>query len=419
MSATPAPASRPISLSADAASQGALTALYSAALGHGRKERYLRRFAQFDAAGRTSPGWNGAASLCTLGWAALRQLWVPALLYVAVLEGLALLALGPGRWLLPQQAHLPALVGVCALAWILPGLYGDALLHTEIRQRIVTALTQTASVAEACIFLGQKASTPQRLQKLVLAHVAAGVVAVAAAALAVWQPSGNARHAGAALPSSPAAAGAPGAASATGPEPTVQEALHLSARAVVPAPAAAAAASALPLPVSAAPATPAPAAKPSGLLNAAQAQALPSAALSPAVLASGALATRPPAASATTGPAASATRVPAPALAPPAPSRPASPTPPAPAAGKGAEPAEPGSQPGYYLHAGLFAQEANARKLQARLLNAHLPAFRQSLKTPQGQRIRVRVGPFSTRQQAEAQRRTLRTMDVEAVVLRQ
>jgi len=82
-------------------------------------------------------------------------------------------------------------------------------------------------------------------------------------------------------------------------------------------------------------------------------------------------------------------------------------------------PAAPGTQPGYYLNAGLFAEEANARKVQADLLNANLPALRQSLKTPQGERIRVRVGPFPTRRQAQAQRGTLRSMGLEAVVDRQ
>ena len=139
-------------LPSSAASSAALDALYSAALGQGPQTHYLRRFAQFDAAGRTSPGWNGAASFGTLSWAVLRQLWVPALLYGAVLEGLALLAWGAWHWLLPAQAALPwpLLLALAALVWGLPGMYGDALLHTEIRKRIVTALTQTPAVCQRC-----------------------------------------------------------------------------------------------------------------------------------------------------------------------------------------------------------------------------------------------------------------------------
>lgn len=61
-----------------------------------------------------------------------------------------------------------------------------------------------------------------------------------------------------------------------------------------------------------------------------------------------------------------------------------------------------GSARGYYLNVGFFADEANARRTQAKLLNGNLPAFRQTITTPNGERTRVRVGPFET--EAEAQK---------------
>lgn len=78
-----------------------------------------------------------------------------------------------------------------------------------------------------------------------------------------------------------------------------------------------------------------------------------------------------------------------------------------------------GSTPGYYINVGLFADEANARKAQARLLNEGLPAFRQELQGAKGRRIRVRVGPYASRAQADAAAQAIRGMALEAVVFRQ
>ena len=400
-------------LPSSAASSAALDALYSAALGQGPQAHYLRRFAQFDAAGRTSPGWNGAASFGTLSWAVLRQLWVPALLYGAVLEGLALLAWGAWHWLLPAQAALPwpLLLAVAALVWVLPGMYGDALLHTEIRKRIVTALTQTQSVAEACTLLGQSASSPRRLKNLLYANAAVALIAIAACY--VWLPAGAVS---AALAPSPP----------TEPEVTVAQALAL-----VPSPMARSApepgpvlATALapvlgpvlspeparlpaPVPAPVMPASPPPMDKASTPPATGQQPqpSSPSKATPPRVPAPPATAKKTAVAKSTTDttdtPA--RTRSPAPFTVP-------TPT---------ARTTPVGTQPGYYLNVGLFAEEANARKVQARLFNANLPAFRQTLELAQGRRTRVRVGPFKTLQKAVAARTTLHGMALEAVVFRQ
>lgn len=389
----------------DAASHGALTALYTAALGHGPKERYLRRFAQFDAAGRTSPGWNWAASLCTLSWAGLRRLWVPALLYVAILEGLLLLAWGPGRWLLSQEAHAPwtPLLALAALAWLLPGMYGDALLHTEIRKRIVTAMTQTHSVTEACTFLNQSASSTKRLKRLVLANTALALVA--AAALYFWLSPGSARQPHGAMPASTTAP-----TQHAEPELTAAQALALVQSAAAerlepgtePAPGpepdpAPVSTPDLPLPPGADVAMPTPKETPPTL------PAVTPIPPSSLTAASSRTPTQPAAATRT-----SVRSAPS--------AMPAEPVPTT-IVGKDKTAAALGTQPGYYLNAGLFAEEANARKVQAQLFNANLPAFRQTLETAQGQRIRVRVGPFRTRQEADSARSTLRSMALEAVVL--
>lgn len=77
-----------------------------------------------------------------------------------------------------------------------------------------------------------------------------------------------------------------------------------------------------------------------------------------------------------------------------------------------------GTAAGYYINVGLFAEEANARKAQARLLNEGLPAFRQEISAGKKRRLRVRVGPFADRAEADAAARTIRAMGLEAVVIR-
>ena len=67
----------------------------------------------------------------------------------------------------------------------------------------------------------------------------------------------------------------------------------------------------------------------------------------------------------------------------------------------------------------VFAEEANARRAQAKLLNANLPAFRQSFSTSSGQRTRVRVGPFATAAEAQKAAQQIRRMQLEAVMYQQ
>lgn len=78
-----------------------------------------------------------------------------------------------------------------------------------------------------------------------------------------------------------------------------------------------------------------------------------------------------------------------------------------------------GKAPGYYINVGLFAEEANARRAQARLLNEGHPAFRQSLETAKGKRIRVRVGPYPSAREANAAATRIRRLQLEAVVFKQ
>jgi DedD protein len=94
----------------------------------------------------------------------------------------------------------------------------------------------------------------------------------------------------------------------------------------------------------------------------------------------------------------------------------------APAAAASAEPApavkEPASQPKhkdekpsaatpkqesvpFVIHLGAFANLANAKERQSRLTALKVKFYTETLKTPSGDKLRLRAGPYATRQEAE------------------
>lgn len=345
------------------------TALYRAALGPLNTERYLALFDRFDAAGRAGLVWNTAAGLCTLNWMAFRGLWGAALVYLAAAEGMALLVLGLGRhyfdW--PAGVELGVLGSLLLLSVVVPGLYGNALLHAEVRRRMASAVTDAHTVREACDALEKQAPTRQRLQAFLAGNAVLGVVALVlfVAIRPGFAPSVVARPA-------PAAA-----------------AVVPAARAVPPVLA--------PLP---APSVAAQAPVAQGIERQDQIIEEP-----------------------TPGPAAPALPA-APVMAP----KPAEPrvvtapaSVPAPAAPEAAPPvlAPPQGLSPHGINVGLFAEEANAIKVHTQLTEAGLPATMQTVEGPRGPRTRVRAGPFTDRASAEAAAQRIRAMGLEAQIFRQ
>lgn len=156
-------------------------ALYRAALGPVNLEHYLVAFERLDATGRVLPGWNLAAALCPLGWLVFRRLWRQALLVFAALASGALLLWAVGhRWLAlpwPMLAGL-ALAGLTVLCGGL-GLYGDALVHADVRRRIDGAVSAASTMREAMELLQRQAGSRRRLLWV-------AVVGAALAATAAW-----------------------------------------------------------------------------------------------------------------------------------------------------------------------------------------------------------------------------------------
>ena len=424
-------------MSLDSPSDNAMAAMSRLALGPVNTDYYLKVFERFDDTGRTTTTWNWAACLCTLNWMLFRQLWGAALVYVAAAEGLALIVFGVGRSFLhwPVGIELGVLGAFAVLAFAVPGLYGNAILYADVRKRIARALAASRTVPEACALLEKQASSRKRLQVLVLANVVLGLAAlIAYLALSpsdvkplALEPAVTVAQATAAAQAAPAtkpvgALPVPEAEGATTlpmpvpevtTEPPLAPAPQAPAAALKPAPVASA-----PLAVAQAPAT-------TAVQKSAEPPApVPSASSTPSPAAAKASTPKPatpPASTRAPAPAASAT-----ATAPErrdAASRAAARTKPKTpaAAASSADTTLPtvGTAQGYYINVGLFAEEANARKTQARLLNEGLPAFRQELNNSKGRRIRVRVGPYATRAQADAAAEAIRAMALDAVVFKQ
>ena len=430
-------------MSLDSPSDNAMAAMSRLALGPVNTDYYLKVFERFDDTGRTTTTWNWAACLCTLNWMLFRQLWGAALVYVAAAEGLALIVFGVGRSFLhwPVGIELGVLGAFAVLAFAVPGLYGNAILYTDTRKRIARALAASRTVPEACALLEKQASSRKRLQVLVLANVVLGLAAlIAYLALSPSDVKPLALEPAVTVAQATAAAQAAPATKPVGavPEPEAEGAttLPMPAPEVTteppPAPAPQAPAAALkpaPAPVASAPLAVAQAPATTAVQKSAEPPApVPSASSTPSPAAAKASTPKPatpPASTRAPAPAASATAT-ATATAPArrdAASRAAARTKPKTpaAAASSADTALPtvGTAQGYYINVGLFAEEANARKTQARLLNEGLPAFRQELNNSKGRRIRVRVGPYATRAQADTAAEAIRAMALDAVVFKQ
>lgn len=81
------------------------------------------------------------------------------------------------------------------------------------------------------------------------------------------------------------------------------------------------------------------------------------------------------------------------------------------------EPRPADNRSGFVLQAGAFASEKSAAEQQARVSRAGLKAYTEKISTSQGPRIRVRVGPFASREAAEKARTALKAAGVESALI--
>ena len=445
------------------------TALYRAAIGDISNGYYLPRFTRYEAADRPGLSWNWAAALNTLNWLLFRRLWQAALVYSGSIVALALLLFGIGKLVFQfsEGTQWGLLAALVALAFVVPGLGGNALYYLATRQRVQAALTKNQSVSEACEQLSKEASTRKGLIiiaacNLVVAAIAAqsyamftgfeplpagtpvavGVVsegrnvASGRAIDATTADSGKAASSAPLAASAASAASAPSAPASASASTAAAASASLPASAPAPAPTVSAAALAAPpvvtasatasKPVSTSASAPAPAASSPAkppvapasaprLLPAASA-ALPAIA-KPAAAASAASPPRPAPVALRSAAADLAAREVAASLGQSALVRPASPVTPRPAAAAPAPaPAEVPEANRFVVNVGLFADANNARNALVKLMDAELPVVSKEIRFPKGNRTRVQVGPFDTLAEADAAADKVRALELEARV---
>lgn len=349
------------------------TTLYRAAIGPVGAAYYLPIFTRFEAADHAGISWNTAAAVSTLNWLVFRQLWSAALAYVGAIVALVLLVFGIGHLVLQfsDTLMMALTLGFGLAAFVLPGLFGNAVFYTECRKRMAAAIAAHTDPKDACAQLTRVASTRRRAISLAVANAAFWMLVL----FAYLQLSslGNL----AVMPQGALESG----------QVAVGRTIDASTAASAPASASSVPASSVPAPV----------------LSTASAASRPVAAAS-AVVAAASSAAPAPSRSAPAQASASAAK---PAAKSSAPKRKAS----APPAAKSDKP--------YFVNVGLFAKPENAARAHAKLLEAKLPSTAKELKSSKVPSLtRVRVGPFKTQKEAQAAVEKIKALQLDAIVVR-
>jgi len=70
-----------------------------------------------------------------------------------------------------------------------------------------------------------------------------------------------------------------------------------------------------------------------------------------------------------------------------------------------------------YLQIGVFSDPANIKQLQQKLSTISLKSYTEKIDTPKGEKIRLRAGPFSSRQDADAALNKIKTIGLNGMVV--
>ena len=70
------------------------------------------------------------------------------------------------------------------------------------------------------------------------------------------------------------------------------------------------------------------------------------------------------------------------------------------------------------VQVGAFADAAKAKEARSKLENAGLKTYTQEVDTKEGKRIRVRVGPFATKEEADKAAEKIRKLNLPTSVLK-
>jgi cell division septation protein DedD len=434
-------------------SESATERLYRATLGEASAGRYLPVFERFDDQGMAGPTWNTAAALFHLGWLVHHRLWLSFVGCAAFGAAVALAVMGLWHWApgWPTGIKLGASLAMALSAMLVPGLWGTAWLHTRSRRRMISAVELAATVDGACVTLSAQARDRQRRNTWGLA----GLLSAGVLAALLWQTVPWATFAGGAQSSTPEKKADPVADVVPAPAvvaeaktwppqasafPKVDEAKAasdaVSEEELAPAGPQAPTAQAIQTPAS----TPTQVA--AQILN-----SIPvvtpevlSKPVDPVVSAKRRVSSAATTAAAPTESATPAKALPKPAARSPAASavEPASaPVPMTKTPGKAptttaSSPPTPTAQAtapstallteirtrvkGFGVAVGMFAVADNAEKVAAQLSKAGLPVLSDPVDSARGRLMRVRVGPFERREQAEAAAVKVEALGLEARV---
>jgi len=70
-----------------------------------------------------------------------------------------------------------------------------------------------------------------------------------------------------------------------------------------------------------------------------------------------------------------------------------------------------------YVQIGVFSDPANIKQLQQKLSTISVKSYTEKIDTPKGEKIRLRAGPFSSRQDADAALNKIRTIGLNGMVV--
>ncbi|MDZ7892735.1 MAG: DUF2628 domain-containing protein [Rhodoferax sp.] len=431
------------------------TALYRAAVGDISNSYYLPRFTRYEAADRPGLSWNWAAALNTLNWLLFRRLWQAALVYSGSIVALALLLFGIGKLVFQfsEGTQWGLLAALVALAFVVPGLGGNALYYLATRQRVQAALTKNQSVSEACEQLSKEASTRKGLNIIATCNLVAAAIAAQSYAMftgfeplpagtpvavgvvsegrnvvsgrAIDATAADSGKAAASVPLAASATSAPSAPTSASASTATAASASLPASAPAPAPTPAVSAAALAAPplvtASAVASKPASTSASAPVAPASAPRVLPAVSATlpaiskPAAAASAASPARPAPVALRSAAADLAAREVAASLGQSAPVRPPTQVT-SPSAAAAAAPAEVPEANRFVVNVGLFADANNARNALVKLMDAELPVVSKEIRFPKGNRTRVQVGPFDTLAEADAAADKVRALELEARV---
>jgi cell division septation protein DedD len=387
-------------------STGVTAELYRAAIGPRGQDYYLKHFLRFDADGKTSATWHWPAYWTTLNWLIYRRMWGWALAYGAALLGLVLLIFGVGKLVFSYSDTTAFILFLSLLtaAFVVPGMYANAWFYNFCNQKISAVLRGSAEVQDACDNLISQAGSKQRWYALVSVNVALTALLAGVATFV--------------LDSSPE----PQALAQTATTKPIGAPLKLRTQHVVTA------AGEVGNDVQAAPVpVPIPKVEPVAPPATLAQVATP---VAPAVVTAPVAAASPPVSSA----AETALPEQIPVFEPPAP-RKAAKRRKAAVAATAAEPAvAPAAAPApavvaapavarvvrhWHVQVGAFSQESNAQSVRIKVEEIGFQTLAEPSDQPAGHLIRVRVGPFESKAEAEKAALRLRALELPTVLVRQ